>query len=231
MATSAVNWSRIYQSLGLGKGTTASVQAFRKRADDARRQLNVLKSQKTDVDFNHYKSVLKNQEVIDQAEKILREFKPVTYDVSNHLKAIDAFEAKAVEQAQASSDKIEAELKDLKATLKNIEDARPFDQLSVDDVIAARPEIGQTVEAMVKQGKWTTPQYAEKFGSEFDTILILQMFHIGISDIFSSIFTYQICLLFKLDNSFSNLASTTCVYRLRYYSQQKTIYYNWYKVF
>lgn len=71
-----------------------------------------------------------------------------------------------VEQAQASSDKIETELKDLKATLKNIEDARPFEQLTVDDVIAARPEIRETVEAMVKQGKWTTPQYTEKFGSE-----------------------------------------------------------------
>ncbi|PWN33384.1 putative ATP7-F1F0-ATPase complex, FO D subunit [Meira miltonrushii] len=165
MATQAVNWSRIYQSLGLGKNTTAAVQTFRKRADDARRQLTALKNQKTDVDFAHYKSVLKNQEVINQAEKILSEFKPITYDVSSQLKAINAFEAKAVEQAQASSDKIEAELKDLKATLKNIEDARPFDQLSVDDVIAARPEIGQTVEAMVKAGKWTTPQYAEKFGN------------------------------------------------------------------
>lgn len=153
--------------MGLGKNTTAAVQSFRKRADDARRQLTALKNQKTDVDFGHYKNVLKNQEVINQAEKILREFKPVTYDVSAQLKAIDAFEAKAVEQAQASSDKIESELKDLKATLKNIEDARPFDQLSVDDVIAARPEIGQTVEAMVKAGKWTTPQYSEKFGSEF----------------------------------------------------------------
>ncbi|GAC92771.1 hypothetical protein PHSY_000327 [Pseudozyma hubeiensis SY62] len=69
-----------------------------------------------------------------------------------------------VEQAQATSSKIEAELKDLKATLKNIEDARPFDQLTVDDVVAARPEIGRTVDEMVKKGKWTTPGYDEKFG-------------------------------------------------------------------
>lgn len=55
-----------------------------------------LKEQKTDVDLAHYKSVLKNQSVVNQAEKILKDFKPVTYDVSAHLKAIDAFEAKAV---------------------------------------------------------------------------------------------------------------------------------------
>jgi F-type H+-transporting ATPase subunit d len=58
--------------------------------------LVALKEQKTDVDFAHYKSVLKNQSVVNQAEKILKDFKPVTYDVSAHLKAIDAFEAKAV---------------------------------------------------------------------------------------------------------------------------------------
>ena len=77
--------------------------------------------------------------------------------------------AQQVEQAQATSSKIEAELKDLKATLKNIEDARPFNQLTVDDVVAARPEIGRTVDEMVKKGKWTTPGYDEKFGSEYST--------------------------------------------------------------
>ncbi|PWN90734.1 hypothetical protein FA10DRAFT_229223 [Acaromyces ingoldii] len=166
MAAANVNWSRIYQSLGLGKNSTATLQAFRKRAEDARRQLQTLKHERTDVDVAHYKSILKNQDVVNQAEKILKDFKPVTYDVSAQLKAIDAFEAKATEQAQASADKIEAELKDLKATLKNIEDARPFDQLTVDDVVAARPEIRETVEAMMKQGKFSTPQYTEKFGSE-----------------------------------------------------------------
>ncbi len=71
-----------------------------------------------------------------------------------------------MEQAQETASKIEAELKDLKATLKNIQDARPFDQLTVDEVIAARPEIAKTVEEMVKKGKYETPGYHEKFGSE-----------------------------------------------------------------
>ena len=70
-----------------------------------------------------------------------------------------------VKQAQESSAKLEAELKDLKETLSIIEGARPFDQLSVADVIAARPEIGKTVDEMVKKGKWTVPGYHEKFGN------------------------------------------------------------------
>ncbi|PWY98411.1 putative ATP7-F1F0-ATPase complex, FO D subunit [Testicularia cyperi] len=162
--TAAADLAKI-ANLGLGKNTLAQISAFRKRSDDAKRALNQLKQQNTEVDFAHYNKVLKNKDVVSQAQKILSEFKPVTYDVQAQLKAIDAFEAKAIEQAQATSAKIEAELKDLKATLKNIEDARPFDQLTVDDVVAARPEIGKTVDEMIKKGKWTTPGYDEKFGN------------------------------------------------------------------
>ncbi|EPQ27738.1 uncharacterized protein PFL1_04875 [Pseudozyma flocculosa PF-1] len=161
----AVDFAKVSSQLGLGKNTLAQISAFRKRNEDARRALNQLKQQSTTVDFAHYDAVLKNKDVVNQAKKILNDFKPVTYDVQAQLKAIDAFEAKATEQAQATATKIEAELKDLKATLKNIEEARPFNQLTTDDVIAARPEIGKTVEEMVKKGKWTTPGYEEKFGS------------------------------------------------------------------
>jgi F-type H+-transporting ATPase subunit d len=40
--------------------------------------------------------VLKNKAIVDEAEKLLKDFKPVTYDVSSTIKAIEAFEAKAV---------------------------------------------------------------------------------------------------------------------------------------
>ena len=40
--------------------------------------------------------MLRNKAVVDEAEKILRDFKPVTYDVSTQIKAIETFEAKAV---------------------------------------------------------------------------------------------------------------------------------------
>lgn len=91
----AVDLAKI-SNLGLGKNTLAQISAFRKRADDAKRQLAQLKQQNTEVDFAHYSKVLRNKDVVSQAQKILSEFKPVTYDVQAQLKAIDAFESKAV---------------------------------------------------------------------------------------------------------------------------------------
>ena len=48
------------------------------------------------MDIPHYRSVLKNKAIVDEAEKLLKDFQPVTYDVSAHIKAIETFEAKAV---------------------------------------------------------------------------------------------------------------------------------------
>ncbi|KAF8495233.1 mitochondrial ATP synthase [Russula emetica] len=163
-ATVAVDFTRIYSSLGLGKDTVAALQAFRKRHSDAQRISGQLNAQPTTVDLAHYRSVLRNKGIVDEAEKLLRELKPVTYDVSTHVKAIETFETKAIAKAKETEAQIDVELKDLQATLSNIQDARPFEDLTVEEVGQAHPRILEAVENMVKKGKWTVPGYKERFG-------------------------------------------------------------------
>ncbi|EIW70037.1 hypothetical protein TREMEDRAFT_38700 [Tremella mesenterica DSM 1558] len=163
-AASAVDWTKIYTSLGLGKETLASVQAFRARHSLASNRNATLKNTIPQVDVAHYKSVLRNQQAVQLAEKVLKEYKAVDYDVTKWNGVVDAFEGKAVEAAKQTVQKITAEESSLKATLSNIQDARPFEDLTVDEVAKARPEISKAVETMVKKGKWTVPGYREKFG-------------------------------------------------------------------
>lgn len=118
-------------SLGLRGQTAASLQAFKKRSEDARRRVQTLSEQPQNVDFAHYRSVLKNQAVVDEIEKYFSTFKPATYDVSRQIKAIEAFEAQAVKNAEETKGRVDLELKDLEKTLKNIEEARPFEDLTV----------------------------------------------------------------------------------------------------
>ncbi|KAI9300494.1 hypothetical protein BJ944DRAFT_272950 [Cunninghamella echinulata] len=157
-----LDWSKL--SVSLPQETAASLQAFRKRNEEVKRVLSELKAQSTTVDFAHYRSTLKNQSIVDQAEKAVKDFKPVTYNLDAQLKAIDQFEAKAVQKAQSTVQKIDAELKDLEATLSNIQNSRPIDQLTVDDIINAKPDLTTNVEKMVQEGKFTVPGYKEKFG-------------------------------------------------------------------
>ena len=119
----------------------------------------------------------------------------MTYDVKTHVKAIETFEAKAVgaivpfilspphsclqvSRAKETETKIDEELKELQATLANIEEARPFEDLTVgsafnrkrryltntsqaNEVGEAHPRIVEAVETMIKKGKWTVPGKSE----------------------------------------------------------------------
>ncbi|CCG84323.1 protein of unknown function [Taphrina deformans PYCC 5710] len=164
-AASKVDWTTVTTKLGLTQNTLSGLSAFRKRNTDAKDKINQLESQKQTVDFSQYRSVLKNQAIVDEIEKAYKSFKPATYDVAGQIKAIEQFEAKAVENAQTTAKTIDAELSDLQATLQNIEQARPFEDLTVDDVMKARPDIQKNVETMVKKGRWVIPGYNDKFGS------------------------------------------------------------------
>ncbi|EGR46552.1 hypothetical protein MKX07_004210 [Trichoderma sp. CBMAI-0711] len=159
-----LDWVKVSQSLGLRGQTVASLQAFKKRNEDARRKVQQLSEQPTAVDFAHYRSVLKNQAVVDEIEKRFKAFKPTTYDVTRQIKAIEAFEVEAVKNAEATKQAVDLELKDLAATLKNIEEARPFDELTVDEVAAAEKSIDEKTAELVSKGRWMVPGYKEKFG-------------------------------------------------------------------
>ncbi|KAJ5768982.1 ATP synthase subunit d [Penicillium odoratum] len=159
-----VDWTKVTTSLGLRGQTAASLQSFKKRNDDARRKVQLLSEQPQTVDFSHYRKVLKNQAIVDEIENHFKTFKPASYDVSRQLKAIDAFEAQAIQNAEQTKGKVEAELVNLQKTLQNIETARPFEDLTVDEVAAAQPEIDEKTASLVSKGKWMPPGYKERFG-------------------------------------------------------------------
>ncbi|KAF9187892.1 ATP synthase d subunit [Haplosporangium sp. Z 767] len=163
-AAAHIDWTKLSTSLGLKTETVAALSAFRKRNEEARRVLTDLKEQKTAVDFAHYRKVLKNQAVIDEVEKAFAAFKPTSYDVQAQIKSIEAVESKALERAKTTASKVESELADLQATLKNIETSRPIDDLTVDDVLKSRPEIAEKVDDLLAKSKWETKGYNDKFG-------------------------------------------------------------------
>ncbi|KAI5983214.1 ATP synthase d subunit, partial [Pisolithus albus] len=136
----------IYRTLGLDhRGAPALLQPGEWHAD-AQHIHGQYASQPMMVDFSHYRSV---QAIVDKVEKLFQDFKRVAYDVNTHIKA---FETKVVGgKAQEMAEKIDVELQ---TTLANIEEARPFDDLSCDDVGKAHPWIVEGVETTVKKGKW-----------------------------------------------------------------------------
>ncbi|ODV58718.1 F1F0 ATP synthase subunit d [Ascoidea rubescens DSM 1968] len=159
-----LDWAKVVSSLGLKGQSAASLQAFKKRNDEAKRVAYELNLQDKPIDFAYYKSVLKNQDIISKIESSINDFKPITYDISDQVSAIETFKQTALESAEQTESLILKEIEDLNKTLENIQKSRPFEQLTVDDVVAAKPDIDEKVTQMVKQGRWELPAYYDKFG-------------------------------------------------------------------
>jgi precorrin isomerase len=130
-AVAKIDWNRLASALSLTPQTASALTTFRKRNVDAHTKLNHLRTSRKTVDFAYYRSILKNQSVIDEIEKAAKSFKPVTYDVSTILSGIDKFETEAVKNAEQTEKKISEQLVDLDETIKNIDQARLPDDLSV----------------------------------------------------------------------------------------------------
>lgn len=159
-----LDWAKIISTLGLTGQTASSLTAFKKRHDEAKKEYLALTSKSTEIDFELYRTKLSNTKVIDEIESKVKSFKPVTYDVSKTLKTIEMFESKAIENAKLTEKSVIDEINQLQQSLKDMESARPFNELTVDDVVKAKPDIEDKVVYMVKNGKWEVPTYKEKFG-------------------------------------------------------------------
>ena len=70
-----------------------------------------------------------------------------------------------VDSARKASTTVGQELESLQGTLKDIESARSFDELTTGDVAKARPQLTKTTEALLKNGRWSIPGYSERFGN------------------------------------------------------------------
>ncbi|CUS10926.1 unnamed protein product [Tuber aestivum] len=126
-----INWAGITNSLRLKRRTAASLLAFKKWNEDARRKVAVLREQPMEVDFPYYQSILRNRAAIDEVENAWKRFQPVTYDVERQAKITEGFEAEAVRNAEAARERVNNKLRELEKTLKNIEEVRPFEDLTV----------------------------------------------------------------------------------------------------
>ncbi|KAJ3038884.1 ATP synthase d subunit [Rhizophlyctis rosea] len=163
-AAQRIDWSGL--AAKIRPETAASIAAFRRRHQELVKTVADLKEQNTTINFDHYRSTLKNAKVVSEAERAFKGFTPASYDLTEQLRIIGEQEKKAIASAEATRAKVAGELNELKTLQKNINEARPFYDYTTDEIAAAFPnnEIDKTVEKMAKRGQWVVPGYYEKFG-------------------------------------------------------------------
>jgi hypothetical protein len=68
-----------------------------------------------------------------------------------------------MKNAEETKGKVEVELKQLEKALGDIEGAREWDEITVDEVAKAAPEIDEYTERIVKKGRWMPPGYLVRY--------------------------------------------------------------------
>ncbi|KXS19870.1 hypothetical protein M427DRAFT_432265 [Gonapodya prolifera JEL478] len=156
-----IDWTTLTSNLR--PDTVAALSSFRRRHGDLAAQISDLRAQLKPVDFAGFRQALQNTKVVDEAEKAIKGFVPAKYDVSEQIKLIDVQEAKTLALAERTAAKVEVEVKELGELLKSIETARPVDELTVEDVVAAKPELKGKAMKMLERQQYGLPAYLEKF--------------------------------------------------------------------
>ncbi|PVU99606.1 hypothetical protein BB559_000564 [Furculomyces boomerangus] len=159
----AIDWPRVSAVLARKPEVVKSLSAFNKKFQEVDRELVLLKEQKLDLDFDHYRKVLKNKKIVDDMELKFKSYEIKKLDTKEHLKIIGEFESSATASATGYASELETKLSGLFETVGNIENARPVNQVTTDDIVTARPETIAEVEDMVRKGEYTVPGYDTKF--------------------------------------------------------------------
>ena len=145
----------------LSKETLQKVALFKGKHLQLKKELQELKEFKK---LNTSAYSLQNTELLKKAQFQLDGFKPLKLDLEPTLKSIESAKKQHLKLANETLAKIQKEQQELKELLVNIENAKSIDQLTVDDIALAYPELDKTVEKMTKRGQWRVPGYYEKFG-------------------------------------------------------------------
>ncbi|KAJ2814515.1 ATP synthase d subunit, partial [Coemansia sp. 'formosensis'] len=86
----SINWPVVSSVLSKHTEITGSLAAFRKGYEEAERQLTQLKEADRAIDFEHYRRILKNSDIVDKLEKVALAQKIVKVDLADQLKTISA---------------------------------------------------------------------------------------------------------------------------------------------
>lgn len=95
-AAAKINWTKLRLCYGLNAATVSSLSEFQKRNSDAWTKVRALQEQVQNIDFNHYRSILKNHTILNEVEKDMKTFKPLKWNTDAQIKIINLFEEKAV---------------------------------------------------------------------------------------------------------------------------------------
>lgn len=146
-----VDWTKV-----LSKCTPESrkmVIEVRSKNEELKRQILETKANAASLDWSRYEGVLGSAMVQEQQLR-QKAFKPATIQVASALSELQSEESKMLGKAKAFLADLEKEIEGAKEALKRAENAKPVEQLTIDDVYEMKPELKTAFDEKMKRDDW-----------------------------------------------------------------------------
>jgi len=155
-----VDWTKI-----LGRCTPKvrkTILETRSHHEELRRQIGELKATIPKLDWTYYQAKLpKSMEgFVREMEASVSDFKPQKINTEPLLDEWKSEREGKLEASKQFITNLENEIEKLEGKLNQLKNAKPVDEITVDDVYEMRPEWKQQFDDAIKQDCWTTdPSY------------------------------------------------------------------------
>lgn len=150
----ALNWTKILSKCS--PTVRKTILETRSHHEDLRRQIQEQKQSIPKLDFGLYRQSLPKElwKIVDEAENQFKAYKIPKIDVNSSIKELEAERELKTKLSQEFIINLECKVEKLKEQLKKLENSKPVDEITVEDVYEMHPELREQVHEAIRNDHW-----------------------------------------------------------------------------
>lgn len=154
VASNTLNWTKVL--LKCSPNVRKTILETRAHHEDLRRQISEIKQSMPKLDFGVYRQTLPKEmaKIVDESENQFKSYKPPKIDVNSSIKELEQERDLKIKMSQEFIINLESRVDQLKSQLHKLENAKPVDEITVEDVYEMHPELREQVHEAIKNDHW-----------------------------------------------------------------------------
>ena len=158
VVSNTLNWTKILSKCSPNvRKTLLETRAYH---EDLRRQISEIKQGMPKVDFGVYRQTLPKlmSKIVDEAESQFKAYKPPKIDVKSSINELEQERDLKIRLSQEFIINLESKVDKFKSQLNKLENSKPVDELTVEDVYEMHPEFREQVYEAIRNDHWAVSE-------------------------------------------------------------------------
>ena len=158
VASNTLNWTKVLSKCS--PNVRKTILETRAHHEDLRRQISEIKQSMPKLDFGVYRQTLPKgmAKIVDDAESQLKAYKPPKIDVNSSIKELEQERDLKIQMSQEFIINLESRVDKLKSQLNKLENSKPVDEITVEDVYEIHPELREQIHDAIRNDHWAVSE-------------------------------------------------------------------------